>query len=151
MNNDNDIFENLEDSGRQAIELLSNIYSEKQMFQYAEGKWTIKEIVQHLIDTERVFNYRALRISRKDSIDLAGFDEKYFVTNPNANERVYNDLVEEFSIIRKSTILLYQSFSENTLLEKGKVSGNIMSVRVLSFIASGHVLHHLNVINHRYL
>ena len=114
-------------------------------------KWTIKEIIQHLIDTERIFNYCALRIARNDSIDLAGFDQDQFVMYSDANKRDFENLMKEFSDLRKTTITLYQNFSENRLLQKGSVSGNIMSVRASGYLTSGHLLHHLNVINHRYL
>ncbi len=150
-NDDKNIVENLEDSIQYALRILRTLPYEKHVFRYAEGKWTIKEIVQHLIDTERVFNYRALRFARKDTTDLAGFDENVYVENSNANSREFIELLEEFAALRKDTVLLYKSFSSETLLQKGTASGNTMSVRALGYITSGHLLHHLKVIQERYL
>ena len=130
---------------------MCNINKEKQTYRYSNDKWTIKEIVQHIIYTERVFNYRALRIARKDSIDLPGFDENRFVKHSNANQRDYNLLLDEFSSLRKTTIYLYESFSDEALLEKGKINSNTMSVRALGYLTSGHLLHHMEVIKSRYL
>lgn len=151
LDNDKDIVENLRDSCNKAIQTLDNLDTEKQLFQYAEGKWTIKEIIQHIIDTERVFNYRALRFARNDISELSGFDENHYVSNSNANNRDFQDLLEEFSLLRRSTILMYQNFTNEALLLKGNANGKYISVRALGFITSGHLLHHLQVINTRYL
>ena len=145
------IIENLEDSYVKAEKLLNDLDSEKQMYQYAPGKWTIKEVIQHLSDAERVFNYRALRIARNDAIGLDGFDQNNFVLNSNANERNFRSLKKEFFALRKNTIYLYQSFSDKIFMQKGRVGSNNMSVRALGYITSGHLLHHLNVINNKYL
>ena len=151
LDNDKSIIENLLDSHEKAIQILGNLDIEKQLFQYAEGKWTIKELIQHIIDAERVFNYRALRFARNDTSELSGFDENQFVSQSNANKRDYKDLLEEFSLLRRSTILMYKNFSSDTLILKGKASGEFISVRALGFITSGHLLHHLHIINSRYL
>ncbi len=151
LNNDKNLIENLSDSHDKAFQILENIDAEKQMYQYDEGKWTIKEIVQHIIDAERVFNYRALRFARNDENELSGFDENQFVSESNANSANYNDLLEEFSLLRKSTILMYTNFSDKALSTKGKSSGEFISVRALGYITSGHLLHHLQVIEERYL
>ncbi len=151
LDNDKSIIENLLDSHEKAIQILENLDPEKQLFQYAEGKWTIKELIQHIIDAERVFNYRALRFARNDASELPGFDENQFVSQSNANTRDYKDLLEEFSLLRKSTILMYKNFSTEALLLKGKASGEFFSVRALGYITSGHLLHHLHIINSRYL
>ncbi|MCF6224079.1 MAG: DinB family protein [Flavobacteriaceae bacterium] len=151
LNNDHDIIENLRISGVKFEQLLSNLDTNKQLYQYAEGKWMIKELIQHMIDTERVFSYRALRFARKDQIDLAGFDENAYVEYSKANKRNYQDLLDEFIALRKTTIFLYQSFSKQTMLNKGMASGSLMSVGALGYITSGHLLHHLEVIRNRYL
>jgi hypothetical protein len=150
-NDDKNIVENLEDSIQYALRVLRAVPYEKHVFRYAEGKWTIKEIIQHLMDAERVFNYRALRFARKDTTDLAGFDENYYVQNSNADQREFIELLEEFSALRKDTVLLYKSFSTDALLEIGTANGNPMSVRALGYITTGHLLHHLKVIQERYL
>jgi len=95
--------------------------------------------------------YRALRFARRDSIDLPGFDENQFVLASNANQRNYNLLLEEFTALRRTTVYLYNSFSDAALLEIGKIDGNKMSVRALGYLTSGHLLHHLHVIKNRYL
>jgi DinB family protein len=151
LNSDENLIENLQSSQGKALQILKNLDSKKQLFQYAEGKWTIKEIIQHIIDAERVFNYRALRFARKDTTDLSGFDENHYVRESNANTRDFFDLLEEFSLLRKSTILMYQNFTNDALLLKGKASGEFISVRALGFITSGHLLHHLHVIKTKYL
>jgi len=130
---------------------LSELESDKQEYRYADGKWTIKEIVQHLIDTERVFVYRALRYSRKDKSMLLSYDENMFVANYDINKRNYDNLLKEFSLLRRSTILMFQNFDDEILDMEGKVGENTFTVRALGYICSGHVLHHLKVIRERYL
>lgn len=151
FDNNLDIVENLKFSKVASLDLLKDLNQEKHEYSYAEGKWTIKEIIQHIIDAERVFNYRALRIARGDKTDLLGFDENKFVVNSQSKIRNYNVLLEEFISLRKTTIFLYESFATDTLVNLGTVAGNPMSVRAIGFITSGHLLHHLNVIKDRYL
>jgi len=145
------LFEILTTSHDELILTVKNLSEEKLMFSYAEGKWTIKELLQHLIDTERVMCYRALRFSRNDTTDLPGFDENLFIKNSNGNERTSIDLLEEFTLVRKSTISLFKSFSAKMLSTTGTIDGSIMSVRALGFIVAGHQIHHLKVIRERYL
>ena len=151
IENDKNIVENLEDSFQKAMHIFSNMDKEKYLFRYAKGKWTIKELLQHLIDTERIFNYRALRFSRNDKTVLPGFEENHYVEASCANQRMFKDLLEEFNLLRKLTIVLYKSFDDEMLLKFGKASGTNMSVRAMGYITSGHLLHHLQVIKERYL
>lgn len=146
-----DIISNLEDSLMLLFELLTELPEEKQLFAYAEGKWTIKELVQHMIDTERIFAYRAHRISRGDQTELSGFDENYFMDHSNANEIPFNKLLEEFLFLRNSTIAMFKGFNNEMLLNLGMASESIISVRALGLMLTGHVLHHLNVIEELYL
>ncbi|WP_231962832.1 DinB family protein [Polaribacter sp. KT25b] len=150
-NNNKSIIENLIDSQKEFDAVLRNVPSKKQNFAYAEGKWTLKELIQHIIDTERVFNYRALCFARNDQTSLPGFDQDLFANNCNANTRDYEDLLDEMSVLRKSTILLFKSFSDEVFLRIGVGSGNKMSVRALGYLYSGHQIHHLNIIKERYL
>tara|TARA_B110000503_G_C7001101_1_gene351584 strand:- start:261 stop:812 length:552 start_codon:yes stop_codon:yes gene_type:complete len=145
------IIEYLEDSQKDFESLLRNLPVEKHNFSYAEGKWTIKKLIQHIIDTERVFSYRALCFARNDSSSLPGFDQDVFVDNDNANDRDYYDLLDEMAVLRKSSIQLYKSFSEEALLRIGVASDNRMSVRALGYLFSGHQMHHLNIVKERYL
>lgn len=131
--------------------LLRSLPKEKQSFAYADGKWTMKELIQHIIDTERVFSYRALCFARNDKTSLPGYDQDLFVSNDTANDRDYKDLLEEMSTLRKSTIQLYKSFSDEVLLRLGVASENKMSVRALGYLFSGHQIHHLNIVKERYL
>ena len=145
------LLEQLETSLELFEQLLYELKEEKYEYRYQEGKWTIKEIVQHLIDAERVFVYRSLRFSRKDETALMGFEENSYVSNYDINKRDFNGLLDEFCLLRRSTILMFQNFDESILDLKGSVEGNSISVRALGFICSGHVLHHLKVIEERYL
>lgn len=145
------IIESLIDSQKDFDITLRAVSKEKEDYAYAEGKWTLKEVIQHIIDTERVFCYRALCFARNDKTELPGFDQDFFVVNDNSNERDYNDLLDEMDILRKGTILLFKSFTDESLLRIGVGSGNKMSVRALGYLFSGHQEHHLNVIKERYL
>jgi uncharacterized damage-inducible protein DinB len=120
-------------------------------YRYAEGKWTIKEIIQHIIDTERIFSYRALRISRNDKTPLPGFEENDYVDNTDANKRGLQELLTELSAVRHATLLLFKSFSEEQLARIGIASENEISVRAIGFIIIGHQKHHQKVFEERYL
>lgn len=145
------IIENMQNSQIEFDTILRNLPKEKHTFSYAEGKWTLKELIQHSIDTERVFCYRALCFARNDKTSLPGFHQDIFVDNGNANQLEFSDLLDEMSTLRKSTIQLYKSFSEEALLRIGIASGNKISVRALGYLFSGHQMHHLNIVKERYL
>jgi hypothetical protein len=141
----------LETSLEQFEQVLYDIDATKQEYIYAEGKWTIKELVQHMIDAERVFVYRALRFSRLDDTPLSGFDENLYVTNYESNNRDFTGLLDEFCLQRRSNILMFKEFSEKELARKGIVDGLTITVGAIGHICSGHVLHHLKIIEERYL
>lgn len=143
------IIENLVASQKVFDDVLRNLPVEKHNFSYAEGKWTMKELIQHIIDTERVFSYRALCFARNDNTSLPGFDQDVFVENDNANDRNYYDLLNEMEVLRKSSIQLFKSFSDEALLRVGVASNNKISVRALGYLFSGHQIHHLNIIKER--
>lgn len=146
-----DLIEDLEISLHQFIKFVQNIPMDKFDFRYAEGKWTIKEIIQHLIDTERVFSYRAMRISRNDQTPLPGFDENEYAYNSNANRRGIQDLLAELSAVRFSTLFLFKSFSKEQLVRTGIVSNLPISTRAIGFLIIGHQKHHQNIFEERYL
>jgi uncharacterized damage-inducible protein DinB len=146
-----ELIEELEICLHDFIKFVQNIPMDKFDFRYAEGKWTIKDIIQHLIDAERIFNYRALRISRNDKTPLPGFEEDNYIDNTNANGRSIQDLLTEFSAVRQSTILLYKSFSDEQLKRIGIASNTEISVRALGFVTIGHQKHHQKVFQERYL
>jgi hypothetical protein len=124
---------------------------ESALYKYAEKKWSLKEMLQHLIDCERIFQYRALSISRGDTQNLPGFDEELFAKNSNADERNLEDLVSEYSSVRSSSIILFKSFKAETLSNKGFANGNEISVETIGNLIVGHNLHHLKIIEERYL
>jgi uncharacterized damage-inducible protein DinB len=146
-----DLIEELEICLHDFIKFVQNIPMDKFDFRYAEGKWTIKDIIQHLIDAEHVFSYRALRISRNDKTPLPGFNENDYVDSTNANARSIQGLLTEFSALRQSTLLLFKSFSEEQLKRMGIASNADVSVRAIGFIIIGHQKHHQKVFQERYL
>ena len=146
-----ELLEELEISLHDFIKFVQNIPLEKFDYRYAEGKWTIKDIIQHIIDAERIFSYRALRISRNDKTPLSGFEENEFVKNTNANNRNIQELLTEFSAVRHSNLFLFKSFSQEQLTRMGVVSDNEVSVRALGFLILGHQKHHQKVFQERYL
>lgn len=145
------LVEELEISLHDFIKFVQNIPMDKFDYRYEEGKWTIKDIIQHIIDTERIFGYRALRISRNDKTPLPGFDENEYVENTNANNRGLQELLTEFSAVRHSNLLLFKSFSEEQLARMGIASNHPISVRAIGFMMIGHQKHHQNVFQERYL
>lgn len=143
--------EELEVSIHNFIHFVREIPMDKFDYRYAEGKWTIKDIIQHLIDAERVFSYRALRFARNDNTELPGYDENSFAANTNANNRSIQDLLTEMALVRQGTIALFKSFTDEDLLRKGIASHNVASVRALGFIIIGHQNHHIKIFKERYL
>ena len=133
------------------IHFINSIPEEKANYSYAFGKWTVKQLLQHVIDTERIFSYRALRFSRNDFTALPGFDEDNYVKNANVEHRSLCSLKEEFIATRKSTDMLLSSFTEEQLQMTGTASGYKVSVNALCFIIFGHNLHHQKVLEERYL
>ncbi|MFA9195618.1 DinB family protein [Flavobacterium sp. FBOR7N2.3] len=148
---DENLYEDLEISLHDFIRFVQDIPMDKFDYRYAEGKWTIKEIIQHIIDTERIFSYRALRISRNDKTPLPGFEENDYALNTNANDRHLQSLLTELSIVRQSTLSLFKSFSEEQLKRIGIASNHEISVRAIGFIIIGHQKHHQKVYKERYL
>lgn len=146
-----DLVVSLQEGLEETLSFYESIPEDKWMFAYSQGKWTIKEIVQHLLDTERVFAYRALCFSRRDTIKLPGFDQDEYLENSNANLRSKESLFEEYKSVRNASITLFKSFSTEMLLQKGIASNNPLSVRAAGFITVGHEMHHCNVIRERYL
>jgi uncharacterized damage-inducible protein DinB len=145
------LIEELEISLHEFIRFVQNIPMDKFDYRYADGKWTIKEIIQHVIDTERIFAYRALRISRNDKTPLPGFNENEYINNTDANQRGIQDLLTEFSAVRHSNIYLFKSFSNEQLERMGIASNAGVSVRAIGFILIGHQKHHQKVFEERYL
>lgn len=143
--------EELKKSGEKTVSLFSFLTEEQSKFAYAEGKWTLKEVLLHLSDTERIFQYRILAIARGEQKDLPGFDEELYAQNSFANERTLESLLEEYQLVRKSSQILLDTFNTSVLNNTGTANGNKISAETIGKLIVGHNLHHLNVIEERYL
>jgi len=144
------LLEGLESSFNRTLVLFESISEDKLSYRYADGKWTIKEIIQHLIDTERVFSYRALCFARKDNVELPGFNQDDYLENSKVSSRSKSELIEEYKSVRKATNALFSSFTNEMLLQVGVASSSPLSVRAAGYIIIGHETHHCNIINERY-
>jgi uncharacterized damage-inducible protein DinB len=133
------------------IDIITSIDLETQHYRYEENKWNIKEIVQHLIDTERIFTYRALCIARGDDTPLPSFNENMYASKSHATRRDMNDLAREFSVVRASTIELYKSFGNDQLDVVGNANGQKVTPRAILYAILGHELHHMKVIQEKYM
>ncbi|MDB5282336.1 MAG: DinB family protein [Bacteroidota bacterium] len=147
----NDLLVALEEGGKQFEAFARNIPKDKLNYRYAAGKWTVGEVIAHLLDSERVFAYRAMRFSRNDKTPLAGYDENVYVPESNASNRTLESLSSEAIYIRKSTIALFESITNEMSLRTGKANDHEISVRALGYIIPGHEIHHMGVIKERYL
>ncbi len=148
---DGNILEELSASYIDTMELVTSLDPETLFYRYAPGKWTILEILQHIMDAERIFGYRALCIARGEQKELPGFEENEYAAQSLATLRNINDMVREFSILRASTIELFKSFSPEILERTGTANGKLVSVKALLFITLGHEMHHRTIIEQRYL
>lgn len=140
----------LENSVQPLKEFLSEIPVEKAGYAYAPGKWTVRQLLQHLIDTERVFGYRAMCIARGEQQPLPGFDENLFAGNATATNRPLDDLAGELLLIRQCTLTLFRNFDETALFRKGIASNNPVTPNAIAFIVIGHCLHHEKILKERY-
>lgn len=143
--------EELKKSGEKTISLFSFLTEEQSKFAYAEGKWTLKEVLLHLSDTERVFQYRILAFARGEKSELPGFDEENYAANSFANGRSLESLLEEYQLVRKSSQILLETLSPTVLSNIGIANGNQISVETICKLIVGHNIHHLNVVEERYL
>jgi len=148
---DSELVPTLEKQLKNFPNFIASIPEEKLHFAYGEGKWTILESLQHIIDTERVFQYRALRFSRNDQTPLPGFDQDDFVPESYANDKSIEAIIEEYKTVRASTISLLSALDEAVLKRVGTASNSPMSVAAIGFIICGHQRHHRDIIRERYL
>lgn len=130
---------------------FNSIPEEKYLYKYTEGKWTVKEVFQHIIDRERVFSFRALAFSRKDPNTFPSFNENNYIRNSNADNRNWKELIQELVAVRTSTQFLFNSFSQEQLNAVGKASDYEMSVNAIGYTIAGHLAHHINILKERYL
>jgi hypothetical protein len=141
----------LKNSREMTLTLISSIPPGKEDYKYAPEKWTLKQVLNHIIDCERIYTYRALRFSRLDNTELAGFDENNYALYSNASQRDIQQFSEEFDNVRKSTIALFSCMTDDMLDFKGIANNVLFTSRLIGFVTVGHNLHHCNLIKERYL
>ncbi len=145
-----DAITTLEGQAASTQRLIAATSEERGAHRYAEGKWSVKEVLGHICDTERVFAYRALRFARADEAALPGFDENRYVPMAGSNARTLADLAAELAAVRAASLALFRSFDEVALLRIGTASGNPMSVRAAAHVIAGHEAHHVAILRERY-
>jgi uncharacterized damage-inducible protein DinB len=146
-----DFFSNLDASFERCEKLFLSLSEAKAAYRYAPEKWTPKEILMHLIDTERVFAYRAMAISRKEQISLPGFDENAYANSIDVSSRTIKDLIEEFSAVRIATKAFFKYLPEANATIIGTANQYPTSPRAIAYMIIGHVIHHCNILEERYL
>lgn len=151
VSNETTLINGLVKDKKMVIDFFSSIPEDKLEYRYQPEKWTVKDLLQHIIDTERIFMYRLLRIARKDETALAGFDQDIYVAPSNANNKSLKNLLEEFSITRLYSLNLINSLSEENLKNLGTASDSTVSARACGFILLGHSIWHIDIIKERYL
>lgn len=149
--NDGLVLQHLRDNLKATTWFILSLQEEKLTHRYAEGKWTIKEVLAHVVDDERIYAYRALRFARNDRTELPGFEQDDYALYSGANERDVKDILREFAAVRHATIALFEGLDEKALTRAGVASGNVMSVRAAAYHIAGHELRHVNIIKERYL
>lgn len=140
----------LQNNVQQVKQFIYSLPAEKLLYRYAAGKWNIKEILVHIVDDERIYAYRALRFARNDATQLPGFEQDDYVLASGASDRSLESIFEEYEAVRLSTLSLYKSFDQVSLLRSGIANNNRATVRALGYHIAGHELHHLHIIKERY-
>lgn len=133
------------------LSTVQAISEEDSLFRYDKDKWTIKEVLGHMIDTERIFGYRALALARGEKIELPGYDHNQYVSEADFNRYSLNNLQQQYRTVREATVALFLNFTEEELLRKGRVNQSGFSVRGLGYVIAGHELHHISILKERYL
>lgn len=146
-----DFFDELNVSFERCYQLFNNLPAEKHNFRYAEGKWTPKEMLMHIIDTERVFSYRAMTIARNDKTPLPGFDENAYADSIDVSNRSMSSLLDEFKAVRQATLSFFQNLPEENSSIIGNANNFPTSPRAIAYMIIGHVIHHGNILSERYL
>jgi len=141
----------MKNSANKTLEIYSTLSEDQANFAYAEGKWNLKMLLEHLTDTEKIFGYRALRFARNDKTALTGFDEQLFAQNGIAAQLKVSEIMEEFQINRLSSLVFFSKLPQEKLQQTGIANGNEISVETIGKLIVGHNIHHLNVIEERYL
>ena len=145
------VLQHMWDNLKVILEFVRSFPEEKLTYRWAEGEWTIKEILGHIIDDERIYCYRALRFARNDTTELPGFEQDDYVIYSGANARNLEDILAEYTAVREATLTFFDSLEEEALTRAGVANGHLMSVRAAAYHLAGHELHHLNSIKENYL
>ena len=148
---DSNIYSLLEKDFRDSSSFFEMIPENKFDYYYAPGKWSIKEVLQHLIDVERVFVYRALRFSRLDPTDLLGFDQELYIETVSLDNIAFKDILNEWKSLRASTILFYKNLNPKFLDRNGRADGHEFSVKSIAYVLVGHTRHHISILKEKYL
>ena len=148
---DGSYLEFLEAQTKRVMAELRAVTEEQSLIRYAPGKWSLRESYLHVVDAERIFTYRALRIARNDQTDLPGFEQDDYIAPSEADERTWSSIVDEFEAVRASTIHLFRNLPEAAWTRTGSANGRKASVRGLAYITAGHVEHHMELLHQRYL
>ncbi|AXT19977.1 DinB family protein [Flavobacteriaceae bacterium AU392] len=148
---DTELIAGLKDNLSNTLSFLESIPENKLDYAYEEGKWTVKDVIQHTIDTERIFSYRALCFARNDNTELPGFEQDDYIKTANPNSKSKEDLIREYKAVRIASIELFKSFTDDALQYVGSASGSPMTARAAGFMLIGHEKHHYNVIREKYL
>jgi hypothetical protein len=148
---DGDVVESLNRQLDESLALLGQIAEVQADFRYAPGKWSIKELVGHMIDTERIFSYRALRFARNDKTPLNGFEQDDYIRGASFDDYTLADLASEFAHVRRASLSLFKHLNEEAWNRTGTASDSHVSVRALAYIIAGHELHHMEILRSRYL
>lgn len=146
-----DIIQILNEQMKETVTMLSKISEPQSEYRYAPGKWSVKEVMGHITDTERIMSYRLLSIARGETASLPGFDENLYVEEANFDNQSLKDLLDHFACVRQSTIHLVKSLSDAVLSRKGMANNNEVTVRALLTIIAGHEIHHRKIIQERYI
>lgn len=146
-----DLIKIMQEQFERTLAMLQKISETQSLTRYAPGKWSIKEVVGHMVDTERIMSYRALRIGRGDTTPIPGFEQDDYVRGANFDGRPFTDIVDEFQKVRQATLTLFSSFDETALSRRGTASNLPVSARALTHIVAGHERHHMNVLQKEYL
>jgi uncharacterized damage-inducible protein DinB len=148
---DGNIVDILEDQASGVERIYTGIPEVRGPYAYAEGKWSIKEMLGHLIDGERIFMYRIFRISRGDKTPIEGFEQDIYIENARSNSRTFADMLAEFAALRKANVIAYRHFSDEDWGRVGTANNVEITTRAMAYIAAGHITHHLNILKSRYL
>ncbi len=146
-----DIVTALERQPAELRELLAGLPEENGFYAYADGKWSIKQLIGHLIDGERMFGYRVFRIARGDETPIEGFEQDGYIEHAHSNRRTFAELLEEFKLLRRANVLFFQNLTDDAWVRVGTANNAEISVRALAFIMAGHIRHHIGILRSRYL